>query len=85
MTSAHNTGRRQHARAARQAPRLCEAELLSLTWSDASPRHRALHVRPRQPHASTARAVLLVVGLPPPIAAALRRRLQLLPDQENQP
>jgi len=56
MTSSHNTRRRQRARAARQALRLCEAEVFTLTWGDVSLRQRAVHVRSRQPRMSTARA-----------------------------
>ena len=85
MTSAHKTGRRQRARAARQALRLVETETISPAWHNAGLSQRTMQVRPRPPSASTARAALLAAGLPPPIAAALRRRLQLLPDKEDQP
>ena len=85
MTSAQKTGRRQRARAVRQALRLVETETISPAWDNAGLGRRTMQVRPRPPRTSTARAALLAVGLPPPIAAALRRRLQLLPDQEDQP
>jgi hypothetical protein len=85
MTSELKARRRQRGRAARQALRLCETETISLAWNNADLARRTSQVRPRQPRASTARAALLAVGLPPPIATALRRRLQLLPDQEDQP
>jgi hypothetical protein len=85
MTSAYKTRRRQRARAARQTLHLCEAELFALTWGDVSLRHRTVRFRSRQPRMSAARAALLAAGLPPPMAAVLRRRLQLLPDQEDQP
>jgi hypothetical protein len=58
---------------------------MSLTWECFGPGQRTIQIRQRPSRTSTARVALLAVGLPPPIAAALRRRLQLLPDQENQP
>jgi hypothetical protein len=75
--------RRPRAAAARQALRLCEAELPSLAWDSAGmppggsgqPRLRAV----------TARAALRAVGVPPHTAAALRKRLRLAPEQEPQP
>lgn len=85
MSNAHNTRSRQRARAARQALRLCEAEVFTLTWGDVSLRQRTVLAHSWQPRMRTARAALLAAGLPPPIAAALRRRLQLFPDQEDQP
>jgi WhiB family redox-sensing transcriptional regulator len=85
MTSAPKTRRRERARAARQALRLYEAESISLAWDDAGLAQRISRSRSRQLRTSTARAALLAVGLPPPVAAVLRRRLQLLPDQEDQP
>ena len=73
--------RRQRATAARQALRLCEAEL------PGSP-----GTQPRAPGASradraasaaiTTRAALRAAGVPPHIAAALRSRLRLIPEQE---
>jgi hypothetical protein len=85
MTSPHNTRRRPRAMATRQALRLVETETILLTWDNAGLGQRTMQVRPRPPRTSTARAALLAVGLPPPIAAALRSRLQLLPEQETQP
>jgi hypothetical protein len=84
MTSAARPRRRRHrATAARQALSLCEAELLRLT------RDRAVvpdssHGQPRICPATT-RAALRAAGVPPHIAAALRRRLRLIPDQEAEP
>ncbi|HEX2321086.1 MAG TPA: hypothetical protein VHJ18_19065 [Streptosporangiaceae bacterium] len=71
--------------AVRQALRLVEAETISLAWGNADLGQRPMQVRQWPPRTSPARAALLAVGLPPPIAATLRCRLQLLPDQENQP
>jgi hypothetical protein len=71
--------------AARQAPRLVEIQTISPAWHNAGLSQPTMQARPRPPSTSTARAALLAVGLPPPIAAALRRRLQLIPDQEDQP
>jgi len=85
MTSPRSTRRRQRARAARQALRLVETETISPAWDDAGPGQRTMQVRQRPPRTSTARAALLAAGLPPPIAATLRRRIHLLPDQEDQP
>jgi hypothetical protein len=85
MTSPRSTRRRQRATAVRQALRLVEAETSSLAWDNVGLGQRTVHVRPQQPRTSAAWAALLAVGLPPPIAAALCRRLQLLPDQEDQP
>ena len=85
MTSAPNTRRPQRARAARQALHLYETETISAAWQNAGLAQCTSQVRPRPPRTRTARAALLAVGLPPPIAAALPRRLPLLPDQEDQP
>jgi hypothetical protein len=67
--------RRPRATAARQALRLCEAELLRFSWEEGS------HGQPRT-RVVTARAALRAVGVPPPTAAALRNRLRLAPEQE---
>ena len=75
--------RRLRATAARQALRLCEAELLRLTWDTVGtppggpglPRTRV----------GTARAALRAVGVPPHTAATLRGRLRLAPEQEPEP
>jgi hypothetical protein len=79
MTSASRHRRTHRGMAARQALRLCEAELLSLT--------RSTQDGPGPPRirAHTARAALRAAGLPPRLAAVLRSRLLLLPDQEARP
>ena len=66
MTSAVHDRRRHRASAARQAIALCEAELTA---------------RPRT-SAVAARAALRAAGLPPHLAATLRNRLRLIPEQE---
>jgi hypothetical protein len=69
MTSpARPRRRRQRAMAARQALRLYEAAL--------GGQHR---VSP-----ATTRAALRAAGVPPLAAAALRRRLRLIPEQETE-
>jgi hypothetical protein len=80
--TAHRARRRHHAMAARQALRLCEAELLILT-TVGSARQNTGPARPSGGPAR-ARAALVAAGLPPHLAAVLRRRLHLLPDQEGQ-
>jgi hypothetical protein len=69
MTSTTRARRRQRANAARQALALCEAEQLA---------------RPRI-SAAIARSALRAAGLPPHLAAALRRRIRLNPGQEAGP
>ena len=69
MTSAAQDRRRQRAKAARQALALREIEL---------------PVRPRI-SAATARSVLRAAGLPPHLAAALRRRIRLMSEPEARP
>jgi hypothetical protein len=66
--------------AARQALRLCEAELLRRTWDTAEVPQGSR----RQPRISmvTTRAALQAAGVPPHVAAALRSRLRLIPEQE---
>ena len=82
MTStARPRSRRPRATAARQALRLCEAELLRLTW-DTAPVPQGSRGRPRI-RAATTRAALRAAGVPPHIAAALRKRLRLIPEQET--
>jgi hypothetical protein len=83
MTSATMSKRRRpHATAARQALALCEAELLRLSWDTAeAPRSGCGQPRIR---VATARAALRAAGVPPHIAAALRRRLRLIPEQETE-
>jgi hypothetical protein len=61
--------RRRRRAAARQALALCEAELPA--------RHRA--------SPTAARAALCAAGLPPHVAATLRSRLRLIPEQEPAP
>jgi hypothetical protein len=75
--------RRPRATAARQALRLCEAELVRLTWDTADTPPNA----PGQPRTrvGTARAALRAVGVPPHTAATLRGRLRLAPEQEPEP
>lgn len=79
MTSPARPRRRPRVTAARQALRLCEAELLKHEGSAQMP--YSGRGQPRI-HAITARAALRAAGVPPDIAAALRRRLRLLPEQE---
>ncbi|HEY1324196.1 MAG TPA: hypothetical protein VGF32_28325 [Streptosporangiaceae bacterium] len=71
--------RRPRATAARQALGLCEAELVRLAW-DGADAPRGSHVQPRI-RVITTRAALRATGVPPHIAAALRRRLRLTPEQ----
>ena len=80
MTStARPKRKRQHATAARQALRLCESELLKHTGGSAQMSYSG-RGQPRI-HAITARSALRAAGVPPDIAAALRRRLHLMPEQ----
>jgi hypothetical protein len=73
--------RKSRATAARQALSLYEADLLRLTWargdmpqgSCGRPRVRVL----------TTRAALRAAGVPPDLAAALCRRLRLIPEEET--
>jgi cytosine/adenosine deaminase-related metal-dependent hydrolase len=74
MTTATRPWRKQRARAARQALRLCEAALPHGTGRTPGRQHRV--------NALTARAALRAVGLPPHLAATLRSRLRLIPEQE---
>jgi hypothetical protein len=66
--------------AARQALSLCEAELLRLSW-DTVGAPDSSRGQPRI-RVATTRAALRAAGVPPHIAAALRRRLRLIPEQE---
>ena len=70
--------------AVRQALRLVETETISLACDNAGLSQPTMQARQRPSRTSTARAALLAAGLPPPIAATLRRRLQLLPEREYQ-
>jgi hypothetical protein len=75
MTSpARPTRRRQRAMAARQALRLCEADLPQRTW--------AIQGRHRRVNAAATRVALRAAGMPPLIAVALRSRLRLTAEQE---
>ena len=74
MTDAARPRRRwQRATAARQAIGLCEADPPQGTLGG---QHRVTPV--------TTKAALRAAGVPPLIAAALRNRLRLIPDQEDQ-
>ena len=81
MTSAAGPRRRRpRTTAARQALALCEAELLPLTRDSVPVPHSGrgqLRIR-----VITTRAALRAAGVPPDIAAVLRRRLRLIPEQE---
>ncbi len=88
MTHPARTRRKkQHAMAARQALRLCETELPGLTWDTADTRQRSAAIQRGQSRISvvTTRAALRAAGLPPLAAAALRSRLHLIPEPEDQP
>jgi hypothetical protein len=78
--------RRPHATAARQALRLCEADLTWRTWETPDPPGDAGSTQDRQRciRAITTRAALRAVGVPPLAAAALRRRLRLIPEHETE-
>jgi hypothetical protein len=84
MTRAAQARRRQRARAARQALTLCEAEPLrsacGVALASASP--EPINRAPRRTSPAAARAALRAVGLPPHVAAKLRSRLRLSPEQE---
>jgi hypothetical protein len=86
MTSAARPGRRPRATAASQALRLCEADLARLTWTTPNPPRGAESIqgRPRGIRPIATRAALRAVGVPPIAAAALRRRLRLIPEQETE-
>jgi hypothetical protein len=70
--------------AARQALRLCETELLTFARGQAGPPPASTGTGHRQPriHPVATRAALRAAGVPPDVAAALRRRLRLTPEQE---
>jgi len=78
--------RRPHATAARQALRLCEADLTRLAWDTPDPPGGAGSMQGGQRciRPITTRAALQAVGVPPLAAAALRRRLRLMPEQETE-
>jgi hypothetical protein len=82
MTSpARARKRRQHATAVRQALRLCETDLTSLTGETPNSPRGDRRIQGRVSPITT-RAALRAVGVPPLAAAALRRRLRLIPEQE---
>jgi len=68
--------RRQRARAARQALCLCEAARPQGPARFQGGQHSATTV--------TTRAALRAAGVPPHLAAELRRRLRLIPEQETE-
>jgi hypothetical protein len=72
--------------AARQALHLCETELLTLARGQAGPPPPSPGTGHRHPRTRviTTRAALRAAGVPPDIAAALRKRLRLIPDQETE-
>jgi hypothetical protein len=76
--------RRHRAAAARQALRLCEANLTSLTWDTPNSPRGVGHIQGSQCRVNpiTTRAALRAVGVPPFAAAVLRRRLRLIPELE---
>jgi hypothetical protein len=77
--------KRQNATAARQALRLCETDLARLTCEVSDPPSGTGRIQGGQHRNSpiTTRAALRAVGVPPLAAAALRRRLRLIPEQET--
>jgi hypothetical protein len=85
-TTGRRRRRRPRATAARQALRLCEADPTRLTWDTPNTPTGAGNIQGTQRRISpiTARAALRAAGVPPLAAAALRRRLRLIPEQENQ-
>jgi hypothetical protein len=70
--------------AARQALSLCEADLAGSLRDRTGllPSNRSVQGSQHRVNAVTTRAALRAAGLPPHIAAALRRRLRLIPEQE---
>jgi hypothetical protein len=81
VTSTARPKRRPRATAARQALSLCEAELLTLTW-DQGDMPQGSRGWPRI-RVATTRAALRAAGVPPDLAAVLRRRLRLIPEEET--
>jgi hypothetical protein len=73
--------RKSRATAARQALSLYEADLLRLTW-DRGDMPQDSCGRPRV-RVVTTRAALRAAGVPPDLAAVLRRRLRLIPEEET--
>jgi hypothetical protein len=82
MTLTHKPRRRQRAMAVRQALRLCEAEIAAHARNGSSvPAGRPSGEPPRNTAVAT-RAALRAAGLPPHLAASMRGRLRLVPEQE---
>jgi hypothetical protein len=73
--------------AARQALRLCEAELLRRSWNTAAMPPSDAGNRRGQTRVSViaTRAALRAAGVPPHTAATLRSRLRLIPEPEDTP
>jgi len=85
MTSTARPGiRRPRATAARQALRLCEADLSRAIWDPPKVPHgcREYPGHKRRYSRITMRAALQAVGIPPLAAAALRPRLRLISERE---
>jgi hypothetical protein len=78
--------RRPRAAAVRQALRLCEADPTRLAWDTPSPPRGTGRIQGTQGCVSpiTTKAALRAAGVPPLMAAAFRRRLRLIPDQETE-
>jgi hypothetical protein len=70
--------------AARQALRLCEADLAGCPRDKTGPLpgNRQMPGSQNRVNAITTRAALRAAGLPPHTAAALRSRLRLIPEPE---
>ena len=77
--------KRQHATAARQALRLCEADSTRPARETPDLPSGAGRIQgvQRRNSPSTTRAALRAAGVPPLVAAVLRRRLRLIPEQET--
>lgn len=72
--------------AARQALRLCEADLAGRPRDRTGrlPGNRRMPGGQHRVNSVTTRAALRAAGLPPHIAAALRSRLRLIPEQKGE-
>jgi hypothetical protein len=84
MSAARSRRRRPRAMAARQALRLCEANLAGhpRDRSGLLPGNRWIQGGQHRVTTVTTRAALRAAGLPPDLAATLRSRLRLIPEQE---
>jgi len=73
--------------AARQALRLCEADLLRPTGgkADMAGGNGRIAGGQHRVNTVTTKATLRAVGLPPHLAATLRSRLRLIPEPEDSP